>query len=60
MLTLFRPGFDELFRGLVERGVYVAPSQYEAMFVSLAHGEREVERTIEAVHDALADDRERG
>jgi glutamate-1-semialdehyde 2,1-aminomutase len=60
MLTLFRPGFDELFRGLVERGVYIAPSQYEAMFVSLAHGEREIERTIEAVHDALADDRERG
>ena len=60
MLTLFRPGFDELFRGLVERGVYVAPSQYEAMFVSLAHGEPEIERTVEAVHDALADDRERG
>ena len=57
MLTLFRPGFDELFRGLVERGVYVAPSQYEAMFVSLAHGDEEIERTIEAVRGALGDDR---
>jgi glutamate-1-semialdehyde 2,1-aminomutase len=57
MLTLFRPGFDELFRGLVERGVYVAPSQYEAMFVSLAHGDEEIERTVEAARDALADDR---
>jgi glutamate-1-semialdehyde 2,1-aminomutase len=49
MLTLFRPGYDELFRGLVQRGVYVAPSQYEAMFVSLAHGEAEIDRTIAAV-----------
>jgi glutamate-1-semialdehyde 2,1-aminomutase len=57
MLTLFRPGFDELFRGLVERGVYVAPSQYEAMFVSLAHGDEEIERTAEAVRGALGDDR---
>jgi glutamate-1-semialdehyde 2,1-aminomutase len=59
MLTLFRPGYDELFRGLVERGVYVAPSQYEAMFVSLAHGDEEIDRTVEAVSDALADDRAR-
>jgi glutamate-1-semialdehyde 2,1-aminomutase len=57
MLTLFRPGYDELFRGLVARGVYVAPSQYEAMFVSLAHGDEEIDKTVEAVSDALADDR---
>ncbi len=57
MLTLFRPGYDELFRGLVARGVYVAPSQYEAMFVSLAHGDDEIDKTVEAVRDALADDR---
>jgi glutamate-1-semialdehyde 2,1-aminomutase len=60
MLTLFRPGFDELFHGLVERGIYVAPSQYEAMFVSLAHGEEEIDRTIEAVGEALGNDRGRG
>jgi glutamate-1-semialdehyde 2,1-aminomutase len=41
--------YAELFRHLLERGVYVAPSQYEAMFVSTAHGEAEVERTVEAV-----------
>ena len=57
MLTLFRPGYDELFRGLVARGVYVAPSQYEAMFVSLAHGDEEIDKTVEAARDALADDR---
>ena len=57
MLTLFRPAYDELFRGLVARGVYVAPSQYEAMFVSMAHGDEEIDKTVEAVGDALADDR---
>jgi glutamate-1-semialdehyde 2,1-aminomutase len=57
MLTLFRPGYDELFRGLVARGVYVAPSQFEAMFVSLAHGDEEIDKTVEAASDALADDR---
>jgi glutamate-1-semialdehyde 2,1-aminomutase len=49
MLTLFRHPYDELFRGLVARGVYVAPSQFEAMFVSLAHGDEEIERTVDAV-----------
>ena len=52
MATLFAADVDEyaaLFRHLLERGVYVAPSQYEAMFLSLAHGDDEIDRTIEAV-----------
>jgi glutamate-1-semialdehyde 2,1-aminomutase len=43
--------YAELFRGLLERGIYVAPSQYEAMFVSLAHGDAEIDRTVEAFAD---------
>jgi glutamate-1-semialdehyde 2,1-aminomutase len=43
--------YASLFRHLLERGVYIAPSQYEAMFVSLAHGDEEIDRTIEAVAD---------
>jgi glutamate-1-semialdehyde 2,1-aminomutase len=43
--------YAELFRHLLERGIYVAPSQYEAWFVSTAHGEPEIERTVEAVGD---------
>jgi glutamate-1-semialdehyde 2,1-aminomutase len=43
--------YAQLFRHLLERGVYVAPSQFEAMFVSLAHGDEEIDRTIEAVRD---------
>jgi glutamate-1-semialdehyde 2,1-aminomutase len=43
--------YGALFRHLLARGIYVAPSQFEAIFVSLAHGEEEIDRTIEAVAD---------
>jgi glutamate-1-semialdehyde 2,1-aminomutase len=43
--------YGALFRHLLARGIYVAPSQFEAMFVSLAHGDEEIDRTIEAVAD---------
>jgi glutamate-1-semialdehyde 2,1-aminomutase len=41
--------YGALFRHLLASGVYVAPSQFEALFVSLAHGDDEIDRTIEAV-----------
>jgi glutamate-1-semialdehyde 2,1-aminomutase len=41
--------YAALFRHLLDRGIYVAPSQFEAMFLSLAHREEEIERTIDAV-----------
>ncbi len=41
--------YAALFRHLLSRGIYVAPSQFEAMFVSLAHGDDEIDRTVEAV-----------
>jgi glutamate-1-semialdehyde 2,1-aminomutase len=40
--------YGAFFRFLLERGIYLAPSQFEAMFLSLAHGEEEIERTVEA------------
>ncbi|MFL5919203.1 MAG: glutamate-1-semialdehyde 2,1-aminomutase [Gaiellaceae bacterium] len=43
--------YGALFRHLLSRGIYVAPSQFECMFVSLAHGDEEIGRTIEAVAD---------
>src|SRR6266581_4019404 len=43
--------YAALFRHLLARGIYVAPSQFEAMFLSLAHGDEEIDRTIEAVVD---------
>jgi glutamate-1-semialdehyde 2,1-aminomutase len=45
--------YGELFRHLLERGVYIAPSQFEAMFVSTAHGPAEVERTVDAARELL-------
>ena len=47
-------GYGELFRHLLDRGIYVAPSQYECIFPSLAHGDEEIDATIEAVGDLLA------
>ena len=41
--------YAELFRHLLERGIYVAPSQYECMFPSLAHTDEQIDATIEAV-----------
>ena len=41
--------YGALFRHLLARGIYIAPSQFEAMFLSLAHGDEEIDRTIEAV-----------
>jgi glutamate-1-semialdehyde 2,1-aminomutase len=43
--------YGALFRHLLERGIYIAPSQFEAMFISLAHGDEEIDRTIQAVGD---------
>ncbi len=47
--------FARFHRGMLERGVWLPPSQYEAAFVSAAHGEREVELVLEAARGALKD-----
>lgn len=41
------------FGKMLERGIYLAPAQFEAMFVSDAHGEKELEKTLEAVEIGL-------
>jgi len=41
--------YGGLFRHLLGNGIYVAPSQFEAMFVSLAHSDDDIDRTIAAV-----------
>jgi glutamate-1-semialdehyde 2,1-aminomutase len=71
MLTLFAKGqsvtnyeqareadtekYAALFRHLLERGIYVAPSQFEAMMISLAHTDEDIDRTVEAVADFFND-----
>jgi glutamate-1-semialdehyde 2,1-aminomutase len=39
---------------MLERGVYLAPSQFEAAFVSLAHTEGDIDRAARAAEEALA------
>lgn len=46
--------FGRYFHEMLRRGIYLAPSQFEAFFVSTAHGEIEIERTLEAQREALA------
>jgi glutamate-1-semialdehyde 2,1-aminomutase len=38
------------FRHLLQNGIYVAPSQFEAMFVSLAHSDEDIERTVATIN----------
>jgi glutamate-1-semialdehyde 2,1-aminomutase len=45
--------FKRFFHGLLSRGVYWPPSNFEAAFLSTAHGEEEVARTLEALEGAL-------
>lgn len=45
--------YSRLFQGMLERGVYLPPSRYEALFVSAVHEEEHIERTVKAAHDVL-------
>jgi len=46
--------FARWHRGMLEQGVYLAPSQYEAGFTSLAHTEADIDATIEAARRVMA------
>jgi glutamate-1-semialdehyde 2,1-aminomutase len=46
--------FAAFHRAMLERGVYLAPSQFEAGFLSTVHGDAEIDATIEAARDALS------
>jgi glutamate-1-semialdehyde 2,1-aminomutase len=48
-----RERYARFFHGMLERGVYLAPSQFEAAFVSAAHGEAEIDATIAAAAEVL-------
>jgi glutamate-1-semialdehyde 2,1-aminomutase len=45
--------FATFFRAMLERGVYLPPSQYEAVFISLAHSQADIELTIEAARESV-------
>ena len=45
--------FAEFFRGMLNRGVFLAPSQFEALFVSAAHTDQDIDRTLAACRESL-------
>ncbi len=47
--------FARYFSSLLDRGIYIAPSQFEAGFLSTEHGDREIELTLEAATAALGE-----
>jgi glutamate-1-semialdehyde 2,1-aminomutase len=47
--------FARFHHAMMERGVWLPPSQFEAAFVSTAHGEREVEIVLEAAREAMVE-----
>ncbi|WP_333871361.1 glutamate-1-semialdehyde 2,1-aminomutase [Desulforamulus putei] len=44
--------YAAFFRSMLEQGIYLAPSQFEAIFVSTAHTDSDIERTVEAAYHA--------
>ncbi|TXD43707.1 glutamate-1-semialdehyde-2,1-aminomutase [Lujinxingia vulgaris] len=47
--------FNAFFHAMLKRGVYLAPSQYEAGFLSTHHSDEIIDQTLEAAEDALAE-----
>ncbi|HEY8531267.1 MAG TPA: glutamate-1-semialdehyde 2,1-aminomutase [Limnochorda sp.] len=45
--------FRRFFHAMLEAGIYLAPSSWEAWFISTAHGEAEIEKTVEAARKAF-------
>jgi len=46
--------FKKFFAAMLDQGIYLAPSAYEAMFVSLAHSSEDIQKTIEAAENSFA------
>ena len=45
--------FRAFFAGMLQAGIYLAPSPYEAGFVSLAHRKADIEQTLDAARNAM-------
>jgi glutamate-1-semialdehyde 2,1-aminomutase len=46
--------FAKFFQGMLQRGILLAPSQFEALFVSAAHSDEDIARTVAACRESLA------
>jgi glutamate-1-semialdehyde 2,1-aminomutase len=48
-----RARFAKFFHGMLDAGIYLAPSQFEAGFISTAHTSADIERTVRAAAEVL-------
>jgi glutamate-1-semialdehyde 2,1-aminomutase len=46
--------FSAYYKGMLEKGIYLAPSQFEALFVSISHETEHIDKTIEAAEEVLS------
>ena len=46
--------FAKFYRGMLAKGIYLAPSQFEACFVSAAHTDEDIDKTLDAAQDVMA------
>ena len=49
-----RERFKQFFHGMLDAGVYIAPSQFEAGFISTAHSEADIEKTVTAAAEVMS------
>ncbi len=54
VMTSDKEAFNRFFHAMLRRGVYLAPSSFEAGFVSAAHGPAEIEATLSAARESFA------
>jgi glutamate-1-semialdehyde 2,1-aminomutase len=52
-MTCDRERFSRYFHGMLERGIYFAPSQFEAGFISLAHSPEQIRKTVADASEVL-------
>ena len=45
--------YGEFFRGMLSEGIYLAPSQFEATFIGLAHSDSDIDEAIRANYESL-------
>ena len=49
-----RERFKKYFHGMLDQGIYLAPSQFEAGFISTAHTEADIDRTLDAASKVMS------
>ena len=54
VMTADTAAFRKFFTSMLEQGIYIAPSPYETGFISMAHGNDEIDTTIAAMDKALS------